>query len=86
MRLCAVFEVGSFDNGVDWASFLTIAAEYTLGHVDIVADCPPRAIAAFLRLDCDGLRGTDGLAQLAGDAALLPRRISPKSVLAAESR
>ena len=71
-------EVWSQDDGVDRAGLLAKAAVDAFHHVDVEAGGPPRAvIAPWPRLDGDGLRRADRLAQLAGDAALLSVRIAP---------
>src|SRR5262249_17751731 len=57
-----------------------------LHHVDAGVGRPPRAAAPpRSRLDGDGLRWTDRLAQLAGDAAFLSVRIAPQRKLAAKA-
>src|SRR5579885_1672457 len=80
------FEVRSLDDGVDRARLLAEAAIDALHHIDVVAGRAPAAVGAGLRLDGDGERGADRLAELAGDAALLAVGIAPKGVLAAEAR
>src|SRR5207249_759727 len=45
-----------------------------------------RAVGTLLRLDDDRERGADGLAKLAGDAALLAVRIAAQRVQATEAR
>src|SRR5690606_9907231 len=66
-------EVRPFDDGIDWTGLLAEAAVNALHHVDIVAGGASRAvIAARTGLDGDCLRRADGLAELAGNAALLP--------------
>jgi hypothetical protein len=79
-------EVRSQDDGVDWAGLLAEAAVDAFHHVDVVAGGPPRAVVAPRpSLDGDGLGRADRLAQLAGDAALLPVRIAPQRKLAAKA-
>src|ERR1700732_5281858 len=69
-------EVRSQDDGVDRAGLLAEAAVDAFHHVDVVAGGPPRAVVAPRpSLDGDGLGRADRLAQLAGDAALLPIRM-----------
>src|ERR671935_80616 len=81
------FEIRAFDDGVDRAGLLAQPAIDTFDHVDIVTRGAARAIvAARPRLDGDGLRRTDCLAQLAGYAALLTIGIAAQRVLAAETR
>ena len=52
------------------------AAVDALGHVNVVASGTAGAVLALLGVDGDRLRGAYGLAQLAGDASLLPTRIA----------
>src|SRR5262249_34953702 len=76
-RLGRELEVRSFDDGVDRAGLLAKSAIDAFDHVDVVARGAARAVvAARPRLYGDGLRRTDRLAQLAGDAALLAIRIA----------
>ena len=83
--LHGVFGVGALDNGVHGARLLAEAAVDALGHVDVVAGRAAGAVGALLGLNRDGLRRADGLAQLAGDAALLAGRVAAQGVLAAEA-
>src|SRR5690606_78276 len=70
-RLRREFEIGSLNDGVDRTSLLAEAAINALHHVDIVSYRAPCAvIAAWPGFDGDGLSWADGLAKLAGDAAL----------------
>ena len=85
-RLGAELKVGPLDNRVDGARLLAEAAVNALGHVDVVARGPAAAVLALLGLDGDGLCRADGLAELAGNAALLARRVPPQHVLPAEAR
>src|SRR6476469_7593949 len=79
-------DVWSKDDGVDWAGLLAEAAVDAFHHIDVEAGGPPRAVVApRLRLDGDGLCRADRLAQLAGDAALLPIRIAPQRKLTAKA-
>src|SRR5262249_34828424 len=85
-RLGRELEVRALDDGVDRAGLLAHAAVDALHHVDVVARGAPRAVvAARAGLDGNRLGRTDRLAQLAGDAALLPVRIAAQRVLAAEA-
>src|SRR4051794_11116435 len=62
------FLVRPLDDRVDRARFLAEAAIDALHHIDVVARRAARAVvAARPRLDGDGLRGADRLAELAGD-------------------
>src|SRR5204863_5434271 len=55
-------------------------------QVDVVAGGAPRAVVALLRLDVDGERRANRLAQLARDAALLAVRIAAQRMQPAEAR
>src|SRR5690606_16791861 len=86
-RLGRELEIRSLDDGVDRAGLLAEAAIDALHHVDVVAHGAAGAvIAAWTGLDGDGLRRADRLAQLAGDAALLPVGIAAQRVLAPKAR
>src|SRR5580658_2941812 len=85
-RLGGELEVRPFDDRVDRAGLLAEPAIDAFGHVDVVARRAPAAVLAGLGLDGDGKRGTDGLAELAGDAALLAIGIAPERVFAAKAR
>ena len=56
-----------------------------LCHVDVVARGAAGTVFAHLRLDRDGLRRADCLAELARDAALFAGRIPAQRVLSAEA-
>src|SRR5215467_11496207 len=80
-------EIRALHDGVDRAGLLAQPAIDAFHHVDVVAGGAARAVvAARARLDGDGLRRADRLAQLAGDAALLAVRVAPERMLAAETR
>ena len=79
-------EIRSLDDGIHGAGFLTEAAIDAFRHVDIVARRAAAAVIARLGLDGDGLRRAHGLAQLAGNAALLAVRIAAQRMLAPEAR
>jgi hypothetical protein len=64
---------------------LAEAAVDALGHVNVVAGRAAGAVSALLGLDGDGLRRTDGLAQLASNAALFASRVAAQSVLTTEA-
>src|SRR5262249_38796143 len=86
-RLGRELEVRSFDDGVDRAGLLAKSAIDAFDHVEGVAGGGAGAgVGAGPRLYGDGLRRTDRLAQLAGDAALLAVRIAAQRVLAAKAR
>src|SRR6478736_4164177 len=79
-------DVWSQDDGVNRAGLLAEATVDAFHHIDVEAGGPPRAVVAPRpRLDGDGLCRADRLAQLAGDAALLPIRIAPQRKLAAKA-
>src|SRR5580698_6734484 len=84
--LHGVFAVRPLDDGVHRAGLLAQAAVDAFDHVDVVAGRAARAVGAGFGLDDDGLGRTDGLAQLAGDAALFPVGIAAQGVLAAAAR
>ena len=86
VRVRRVLKVGTLDDGIHGARLLAEPAVDALCHVDVVPSGTPAAVLALLRLDGDGLRGADGLAQLASDAALLTRGVATQDVLAAEAR
>ena len=84
-RLGGVLGVGALDNGVHGTRLLAEAAVDALGHVDVVAGRAAGAVSALLGLDGDGLRRADGLAQLAGNAALFASRVAAQGVLTTEA-
>src|SRR5690606_36559672 len=80
-------EVRSLHDGIDRTGFLAETAIDALHHVDVVARRPSGSVVASrARLDGDGKRRADRLAELAGDASFLPVRVAPERVLAAEPR
>lgn len=84
-RLGTILGIGAFHNRIHRAALLAKPAVDTLCHINIVTRSAPAAVGALLGLDRDGLCRADGLAQLAGDAALLARRVAPQRVLATET-
>src|SRR5690606_34423709 len=74
------------DDRIDRARLLAESAVDALEEVDVVADRAARAVRTYPGLDRDRLCGTDRLAQLARDAALLPVRVAAKRVQPAEPR
>src|SRR5947209_1890242 len=81
------FEIRPFDDGVDRTGFLAEAAIDAFDHIDVIARRATRAVtAARPSLDGDGLRRTDRLAELAGDAAFLAVGIATQRVLTAKAR
>jgi len=83
--LHSVFSVRALDNGVYGARLLAEAAVDALGHVNVVAGRAAGAVSTLLGLDGDGLRRANGLAQLAGNAALFTSWVATQSVLATEA-
>jgi len=65
---------------------LAKAAVDALCHINIISRGPSTAIGTLLGLNGNRLGGTNSLAQLAGDASLLTRRISSQSMLSSEAR
>src|SRR5262245_59124730 len=79
-------DVGSQDDGVNRAGLLAEAAVDAFHHIYVEAGGPTSAVVVPLpRLDGDSLCRANRLAQLAGDAALLPTRIAPQRKLAAKA-
>src|SRR5262245_24353572 len=79
-------EVRSQDDGVNGTGLRAEAALKAFHLVVGERSGPPRAVSAPRpRLDGDGLRRADRLAQLAGDAALLTVRIATQRKLAAKA-
>src|SRR5215213_4732429 len=77
--------VGPLHDRVHRARLLAKSTIDTFYHVDVVAGRAARAVVpARPRFDRDGLGGTDGFAQLTGDAPLLAVGIAAKGVLAPE--
>src|SRR5262249_61031755 len=85
-RFGGELEVRALDDGIHRTGLLAQSAVNALHHVDVVAGGAARAIVApWTGLDGDGLGRTNCLAQLAGDAALLPVRIAPQRMIASEA-
>jgi len=86
-RFGGVFEVRTLDDGVDRAGLLAQPAIDAFDHIDVVAGGTAGAVVpARACLDGDGLRRTDRLAELAGDAALLTVGKGVQYMLATEAR
>src|ERR1700733_14954130 len=86
-RFGGVFEVRTLDDGVDRAGLLAQPAIDAFDHINVVAGGTAGAVVpARAGLDGDGLRRTDRLAELAGNAALLAVGIAAQYMLAAEAR
>src|SRR5258706_15084380 len=84
--LPVVLEHARLDDGVDRAGLLAEAAEDALHQVDVVARGAASSILSLFRLNMNSERGTNRLAQLARDAALLAVRVAPQRVQPAEAR
>lgn len=63
-------------DGINWAALLAITAVDTLCHINVISGCSSAAVFTFFGLNGNGLRGADGFAELAGDAAFLARGVS----------
>ncbi len=85
MRLRGKLVVGSLHNGVHRTGLLAESTVDALGHVDIVSCGTTGPVLAGLGLDRNGLSGANRLAELARNAALVARGVSPQGVLSAES-
>src|SRR5215469_8694077 len=85
-RLGREFEIRPLDDGVHRAGLLAQTAIDALHHVDVIAGGAARAVFARLRLDGDGLGGTDGFTELAGDAAFLAIGIAAQRMLPPKAR
>src|SRR5690349_18088597 len=85
-RFGGEFEIRALDDRVNRTGFLAETAIDALHHVDVVARRTSAAVFARFRFDGDRLRGTNGLAKLAGNAALFAVGIAAQRVLAAKPR
>ena len=72
-------------NGIHGTCFLAEATVDALGHINVISGGPAAAVSPGLCLYGDGLGGAYGLAQLAGDAPLLPVGVAPQGVLPTEA-
>jgi hypothetical protein len=72
-------------NGVHGAALLAVSTVDALGHIDIITGRPAASVLTLLRLNGNSLGRADGLAELAGNAALLASGVTTQSVLTAES-
>src|SRR6516165_6383326 len=79
-------EVRPFDDRINRASLLAIAAVNAFRHVDVVARRTTAAVLARLGLDRDRERRANRLAQLARDAALFAVGVAPQRVFASKAR
>lgn len=84
-RLSTILSIGTLHNRIHGTALLAKAAVDALCHINVVARGATGPVGALLGLDRDGLGRADGLAQLAGDAALLARGVAAEGVLAAEA-
>ena len=80
-----IFKDAGLDDGIHGAGFLAESAKDTFGQVDIIAGGAAAAIGARLGFNRDRHRRAYGLAELAGDAALLAIRIAAQGVQAAKA-
>src|SRR5215469_784979 len=78
-------DAGEHD-GIHRTGLFAEAAVDALEEVDVVACGAPRAILRHIRIDRDADGRADGLAELAGDAALLTVGIPAQRMQAAEAR
>ena len=83
---CGVFEVRSFDNGIDGAGFLAETTEDALGHVDVILGSTARTVRTRFRFNSNGKGRAGGLTELAGNASLLTGRVPSESMLTSEHR
>src|SRR5438552_12592981 len=81
-----ILEDARLDDRIHGAGLLAQPAEDALGEIDVVARGAAGAVGALFGLDGDRKRGANGLAQLAGDAALLAVRVAAQGVQPAEAR
>jgi hypothetical protein len=75
----------TLNNSIHGAALLAVTAVNALGHVDIVTGRPAASVHTLFRLNSDSLGRTDGLAELAGNAAFLAGGIATQGVLTAET-
>lgn len=67
-------------------AYLTKSTVDALGHINIVPGRPSASIGSLFRLDGDGLRRADSLAQFAGNAPFFATGITTQGMLTAEPR
>jgi hypothetical protein len=75
----------TFNNGINWATLLAVAAVDALGHINIISGRPATSVHSLLCFNGDSLGRADGLAEFAGDAALFAGWVASKSVFATET-
>ncbi len=80
-----ILGVGTFHNRIHRAALLTKSTIDALCHINIVPRCAAGPVLALLGFDGDGLRGADGLAQLASDAAFFTGGVAAEGVFASET-
>src|SRR5690348_11569821 len=74
------------DDCIHWAGLFAETAVDALEEVDVVARGAARAVGAHLGVDSDGECRAHGLAELTGDAALLPVGVTTLGVKATVTR
>ncbi len=84
MEVGGVFKVRTLDNCIHRARLLAKATEDALGHVDVVFGGAARTVRAGLRLNHDSEGGAGGLAEFAGNAALLTSGVSAEGMFSSE--
>jgi hypothetical protein len=75
----------TLNNGIHGATLLAVATVDALGHINIVTGRPAASVLTLLGLNGNSLGRADGLAELAGNAALLTGGITTESVLTTET-
>lgn len=83
--LSRILRIRSLHDRINRTAFLAEPAVYAFRHINVVPRGPSRAVCTLLGFNCDGLRGTDGFAEFAGDAPFFPGRIPSKCVFATEA-
>src|SRR6267154_6283434 len=84
--LAVVLEDARLDDRIHRTGLLAQSAEDAFGEIDVVARGAPGAVGALLGLDRDRKCRANGLAELAGDEALLAVRVAAQGVQPAEAR
>lgn len=85
-RLGRILGIWTLHNCIHRAALLTEPAVDALRHVDVVASGASGAVRALLGFNRDGLCGTNGFAEFAGDASFFACGVAAQSVLASEAR
>ena len=86
MEECWVFEVWSFNDSVNRASFLAEATEDALGHVNVIFSCSSRSIWSWLRFDDNSESWASSFAKFASNAPLFTSWVSSERMLTSEHR